>query len=161
MSIIYLGIGTNQGDRDKNLARARVLIGQKAGEIIRSSSVYEAEPWGFESSHLFLNMVVKVETGLPPLKLLETVHIIEDELGRKRSRRRYISRVMDIDILFYGNDVLATKELVIPHPLISERKFVLVPMAEIDPLFVHPVLRKTISELLTGCSDRSEVILRG
>lgn len=161
MSIIYLGVGTNQGDRDENLARALNLIGQKTGRIIRSSSVYEAEPWGFESSHLFLNMVVKVETELPPLTLLETVHVIEDELGRKRSTRRYVSRVMDIDILFYGNEILETKELVIPHPLIGERKFVLVPLAEIEPLFVHPVLRKTISQLLTGCSDSSEVILRG
>ncbi len=157
METTYLGIGTNNGDRAKNLAKALVLIEGKAGRILKSSSVYETEPWGFESPHFFLNMVLKVETTLSPVKLLEIVHIIEAELGRKRSRTRYVSRVMDIDILFYGDEVISTKELVIPHPLISERKFVLVPLVEIEPDLVHPVFRKTISDLLIRCSDKNDV----
>ena len=157
METTYLGIGTNNGDRAKNLAKALVLIEGKAGRILKSSSVYETEPWGFESPNFFLNMVLKVETTLSPVKLLEIVHIIEAELGRKRSRTRYVSRVMDIDILFYGDEVISTKELVIPHPLISERKFVLVPLVEIEPDLVHPVFRKTISDLLIRCSDKNDV----
>jgi 2-amino-4-hydroxy-6-hydroxymethyldihydropteridine diphosphokinase len=157
MHITYLGIGTNHGDRRKNLAKAMALIEGKAGRIIKSSSVYETEPWGFESPHFFLNTVIKVETELSPLKLLEMVHIIEAELGRKRSRTRYVSRVMDIDILFYDDEVISTKELVIPHPLIAERKFVLVPLTEVEPELVHPVSRKTIAELLSRCNDKSYV----
>ena len=159
MEIAYLGIGTNQGDREKNLVRALALIEERVGRIIESSSVYETEPWGFESANLFLNMVVKVETKLNPFNLLGTIHDIEEELGRKRGKTRYVTRVMDIDILFYGDTVISTEELVIPHPLVPERKFVLVPMAEIAPAFVHPSLGKSISILLERCRDNSKVLL--
>ncbi len=157
MEIIYLGIGTNQGNRENNLSNALELIEKKAGRLISSSSVYETDPWGFESSQLFLNMVVKVETELSPYDLLDAVHLIESELGRKRGKTRYVSRIMDIDILFYGEEVIAAEDLVIPHPLICDRKFVLIPLAEIESAFVHPVFKTTIKTLLDSCRDNSRV----
>ncbi|HKK40919.1 MAG TPA: 2-amino-4-hydroxy-6-hydroxymethyldihydropteridine diphosphokinase [Bacteroidales bacterium] len=158
MVTTYLGIGTNKGDRRKNLTDALSLLEEKAGLITRSSSVYETEPWGFESEQFFLNMVVQVETELSPPELLDAVHGIEAELGRKRGKTRFVSRVMDIDILFYGDEVISTEVLVVPHPLISERKFVLVPLAETDPSLLHPIIKKTVSEILTSCRDKSKVI---
>ncbi len=156
--VVYLGIGTNLGDREKNISDSLGMISRLIGEIISVSSVYLSEPWGFESENDFLNMVAAVKTSLKPYKLLKTVHIIEERLGRIRGSVQFNSRTIDIDILLYGDKVINGKVLRIPHPLMTERKFVLVPICEIAPDLRHPVLHRSFSELLMECRDKGEVV---
>jgi 2-amino-4-hydroxy-6-hydroxymethyldihydropteridine diphosphokinase len=157
MKNVFLGIGTNLGDRENNLENALVEIEKLIGWVIKTSSVYETEPWGFHTKDKFLNMVVKVETVLNPNELLEYIQKIESVLGRVRGKKRYSSRMIDIDILFYDDLHEEDKKLIIPHPLLHKRKFVLIPLCEIASEFIHPVLKKTMSELLEICEDYSEV----
>jgi len=157
MKKVFLGIGSNLGNRSENLKEALVKIGEHIGKIKCASSVYETEPWGFSSENKFLNMVVKVETSLTASDLLKRVLMIESLLGRLRDGSGYKSRTIDIDILLYGNQVLKENELIIPHPRLHERKFVLVPLCEIAPNKVHPLLKKTIRVLLKECTDKSKV----
>jgi 2-amino-4-hydroxy-6-hydroxymethyldihydropteridine diphosphokinase len=159
MNIVFLGIGTNLGNRERNLEKAVAMIENLPGRILQSSSSYETEPWGFQSEEKFLNMVVKIETILTPFTLLEKIHILESSLGRVRGTERYISRLIDIDILLYDDLIIDDEHLKIPHPLLHERKFVLIPLCEIEPGIIHPVLRKTIGELLQICSDTGVVKL--
>lgn len=135
MAALYLSLGTNQGDRQSNLASAISLIGERVGTVQAKSSVIETEPWGFESSNLFLNMVIKVETGLKPLEVLHTTQEIERQLGRNKKTvdGEYHDRLIDIDILLYDNLAMDTPELKIPHPLMYQRSFVTEPLAEIAP----------------------------
>jgi 2-amino-4-hydroxy-6-hydroxymethyldihydropteridine diphosphokinase len=157
MKIVFLGIGTNLGDRTINLKKAIAGIAEFIGKVLKTSSVYETEPWGFYTKDKFLNMVVKVETTLSPNVLLESTQMIESLLGRVRDKKQYISRLIDIDILFYEDLQLDDEYLIIPHPLLHERKFVLIPLYEIAPEIIHPVLNKSVSELLDICDDKSEV----
>jgi 2-amino-4-hydroxy-6-hydroxymethyldihydropteridine diphosphokinase len=151
--VIFLGIGTNQGDRDENMETAVALINASVGEILAVSGVYETDPWGFESDSKFLNSVVKVTTRLSPLALLKKLQEIEEKLGRIRSLNRYSSRTIDIDILLYGSRIIRKKMLTVPHPCMPERRFVLVPLCDIEPEGIHPVLEKTFSDLLKECTD--------
>lgn len=128
-------------------------ISDSIGEILAVSNVYETDPWGFESSSKFLNSAVKVITRLDPLALLKKLQEIEEKLGRVRRLDRYSSRTIDIDILFYGSRIIRKKMLKVPHPNIAERRFVLVPLCDIEPEGVHPVLKKTFSDLLAECAD--------
>src|SRR5437763_1725378 len=144
MKRVFLGIGTNLDDRENYLKEAVAKIEEFIGRVTASSSVYETASWGFVAENEFLNIVVKAETDLAPNDLLEKIHMIETLLGRVRNEKRYISRVIDIDILFYEDLVIDEISLKIPHPLMQDRKFVLVPFFEIEPELVHPVLRKTI-----------------
>ncbi len=153
MKNIFLGIGTNIGDREANLNAAVGRIEEKLGHVIKSSSVYETEPWGFNSENKFLNIVVEVETTLLPSELLDSIHSIEALLGRLRGEVQYSSRVIDIDIIFYEDQFIIEKDLIIPHPLMQERKFVLVPLCEIASELVHPVLKKPVADLLKSCRD--------
>jgi len=155
MKNIFLGLGTNLGDREKNLAGAQEAIALRIGKILSASGVYETEPWGFMSDQKFLNQVVKVESNLSPLPLLNLIHEIESDLGRVRQGVQYSSRVIDIDILLYDDIVFKHDLLQIPHPLMPERKFVLVPLCEIEPGIVHPARKVTIKELLESCKDNS------
>lgn len=157
MKIVFLGIGTNLGDREHNLVKTVEMIEEFIGPVIRSSSTYETEPWGFQSENKFLNLVLKVETNLTPSGILGRILRIESLLGRLRGPERYSSRIIDIDILLYENMVIDEESLKIPHPLLHERKFVLVPLCEIAPDTIHPVFWKTFRELLLVCKDRSEV----
>ena len=157
MKTAYLGIGTNLGDRESNLAKAVALVEEHIGPVIHASSVYETEPWGFQSENYFLNMVIEVETGLRPSGLLGRILMIESFLGRIREGKGYKSRIIDIDILLYDKRVIKTKVLVIPHPRIHERRFVLIPFSEIAEDLIHPVLGKRIRELLEACPDKSKV----
>jgi 2-amino-4-hydroxy-6-hydroxymethyldihydropteridine diphosphokinase len=143
---IYLAMGSNLGDRMGNLASAVGHLAQKVN-IKKVSSVYETEPVYYKEQPLYLNAVLSAVTELEPSDLLRFVKSIESDLGRQPSFRN-APRTIDIDILFYGDQVAETAELIIPHPRIAERAFVLVPLAEIAPGLVHPLLQKRVSELL-------------
>jgi 2-amino-4-hydroxy-6-hydroxymethyldihydropteridine diphosphokinase len=127
MREVFLGIGSNLGDREGNLRSAAVSIGKLAGGIMAYSSVYETEPWGFQSGEEFLNMVLKLKTAMEPAELLRCILSIELEMGRVRSMSQYSSRIIDIDILLYEDLLVDDAGLTIPHPRLHERKFVLVP----------------------------------
>jgi len=160
VAIAYLGLGSNLGDRKQNLVRALDLLSQHV-VIEQLSSVYETEPVGYKEQPLFLNTVCRISTELNPEKLLRLAKKIESELGRTPAFPNAPRRI-DIDILFYGDEVLNTRDLTIPHPRLVERAFVLVPLAEIAPDLVHPGNKKTVKKLLgdlggvTGVSKWTE-----
>jgi 2-amino-4-hydroxy-6-hydroxymethyldihydropteridine diphosphokinase len=157
MKNVFLGIGTNLGSRGSNLEQAVAGIEKYIGPVLSSSSIYETEPWGFKAKDEFLNLVIKVETELTPSGLLGKILMIESLLGRVRSEERYSSRLIDIDILLYEDKIIEEESLKIPHPLLQHRRFVLVPLCELASEMIHPVLKKTIGELLELCEDRSKV----
>jgi len=158
MAKVFLSIGSNIGDRGKHLQNALVSFEQWGIKVIRSSSIYETEPVGNKNQPMFLNMVVQVETDKSAGDLLTVLMSIERSEGRER-RERLGPRTLDLDILFYDDQVMDVTGLVIPHPRIAERLFVLVPLAEIAPDLLHPVLKKPVKELLKECLDKSIVTL--
>jgi len=158
MSKVFLGIGTNLGDRERNLEVAIEKIGEHIGNILQTSSVYETPPWGLEAENDFLNMVVSVETSHSPAEIIKNIAVIESMMGRERNQDRYSSRIIDIDILLYDDLVITEKGLKIPHRLMHERKFVLVPFCELAPDLIHPILKKPMRVLLEECRDRSKIL---
>lgn len=148
MAIAYLGLGTNVGNKRRNMITAAALLAERVGDILALSGFYETEPWGFESENFFLNAAVKLKTSFSPLKILQITQQIEKELGRtEKSNGAYHDRIIDIDILLYDDEVLRTPQLTLPHSLMHERKFVMDPLAEIAPFVVHPVLKERIIDL--------------
>ena len=156
MNISYLLIGGNQGDREAMLAEARTHLETAAGTIRQASSLYETAPWGKSDQGWFLNQALQVETEADPATLLKTLLQIEEKMGRKRAEK-YGSRRIDIDILFFNDAILHRPDLVIPHPEIANRRFVLEPLNEIAPDYLHPVLHRSVRELLLACTDPLEV----
>ena len=155
--IVYLSLGSNLGDRARNLEKGIALIGQKIGRIMKQSGMHESGAWGYESENMFYNMCIEVKTGISPEGVMEHILGIEREMGRQRSGEGYADRLIDIDLLFYGRIVLDTNRLKLPHPGIPARRFVLVPLKEIAAEFVHPAMKISVAELLDRCEDRSNV----
>lgn len=150
--------GSNTGLRQATIEKAIALLSARAGTVIRSSSYYETEPWGFECKETFLNRVVIFETNCTPETFMQICLETEKQLGRIRhTGPRYQSRCIDIDILFCESEILNTPHLTVPHPRICQRNFVLVPLEEIMPGFRHPVTGKTIQQILAESSDTSDV----
>lgn len=147
--VVYLGLGSNLGDKRNNIEKVLALIAERVGDILALSRFYETLPWGYESSETYLNAVAGIETSLQPEDLLFSTQDIEREIGRTKKTidGEYHDRLIDIDLLLYGNLVIQTPQLTIPHPLMHQREFVLQPLSEISPDLIHPVLGKTIAEL--------------
>lgn len=162
MKRVFLSLGSNMGDRERNFARAIRHINFGIGQIVDLSGVYETEPWGFDADNKFLNMIVEIVTDLSAQEVLLIALEIEEKLGRIRNDTvGYSSRTLDLDILFYGNKIISDDNLIVPHPHIQNRKFILAPLAEIAPKFVHPTIGMSIQELYDTCSDASEVVQLG
>lgn len=158
MNTAMLISGSNEGDRQAQLRQARQLLEQEAGELLRYSGVYETAAWGREDMPPHLNQVLVLATPLDALTLLHKIHLIESRLGRTR-QERWGLRTIDIDILFFNQDILRQDMLQIPHPRLQDRRFVLIPLAEVAPDFIHPGLKKSITTLLQECKDNLSVEL--
>lgn len=156
MSEVYLLTGGNLGNRLENLRLAEAAIGSKVGKVVQRSSIYETAAWGITDQPPFLNQVLLVQTALAPEAVLKTLLAIENEMGRQRMVK-YGARSIDLDILFYDNKVIDNEHLTIPHPALHLRRFVLVPLAELAPAFVHPVLQSSMTQLLQNCQDPLDV----
>lgn len=156
MNTAILLIGGNLDNRTANLQQAVQTIHQQAGKVIKASALYETAPWGNVQQPDYLNQALQIETSLEPLPLLHTLLNIERNIGRIR-QQKWGARVIDIDIIFYGDKVISLPELKVPHPRMQNRRFVLVPLNEILPGLVHPVLQQNISTLLAECKDELPV----
>ena len=159
LETVYLGLGSNLGDREEHLRTGLDFLARSL-QIVRVSSVYETEPWGNTEQPHFLNLAVEASVGMLPQQLLKTAKEVEQCVGR-RPTLRYGPRVLDVDVLFYGSQVVATPELTIPHSRIPERAFVLIPLAEIASSYLHPVLRLTVGALLERVEGPGGVRLWG
>jgi 2-amino-4-hydroxy-6-hydroxymethyldihydropteridine diphosphokinase len=153
MSVVYLLLGTNLGNKAENLSRAKKYIQQQNIKILKESGVYETSSWGFNHPETFYNQVIKIETDLLPEILLKEILNIEQLMGRIRNAIQYEARIIDLDILFYDDKIIQSENLTIPHPLLHVRRFTLEPLCEIAPLLIHPVFNKTIQDLLNECED--------
>lgn len=154
---LILSLGGNLGNKAQIFSETSDLIENEIGNVVNVSPIYETPPWGFDSENRFWNQVLLVVTSLHPMKVLQKIREIEKHFGRKRKAGTYLSRKMDIDILFYDDEVIQTEQLTVPHPLIEKRRFVLAPLCDILPELVHPGNGKLVREMLAECSDISEV----
>ncbi|RYE36319.1 MAG: 2-amino-4-hydroxy-6-hydroxymethyldihydropteridine diphosphokinase [Sphingobacteriaceae bacterium] len=157
MQLVYLLLGSNLGDRNMHVKEALRQLEMQIGRISRTSSVYETQSWGVENQPDYLNLVVEIETLFLPRQILEKTQQIEENLHRKRTKK-WDSRTIDIDVLFFGTAVVDLPELKIPHPQIQNRLFTLVPLNELMPDFIHPVLKQTIKQLMQAVQDDLQVI---
>lgn len=153
---VYLLLGSNENDRFENLKKAALLIEERCAKITGQSALYETEAWGLKEQNPFLNQALTITTFHKPLELLAELKRIEKEIGRVETIK-WGPRVIDIDILFYGNEIINQQHLTVPHPYLHKRRFTLAPLSEIAPDFVHPILNKTNLMLLAECEDESEV----
>jgi len=152
---VYLGIGGNIGNKQNNFEEVYRKIRNELGKIENASSIYETPPWGFQSDDVFWNSVIEISTVYSPEILLSKIHLIENSFGQKSGDERYTSREMDIDILYFDDLFMGNENLIIPHPRIPHRKFVLIPLNEIAPELEHPLLRLTTVQMVEICMDES------
>ena len=159
METAYLLFGSNMGDKMALFEQACDLINNRCGQVVAISSAYESEPWGFEAEEWFLNRLIVLETELFPDSLMHQLLDVEAELGRVRhpETEGYLSRPIDLDILYYGQQILDSEWVTVPHPRLHLRRFALLPLCEVAPDFVHPVLQMTQTQLLQQCPDDSIV----
>ncbi|GAB3505623.1 2-amino-4-hydroxy-6-hydroxymethyldihydropteridine diphosphokinase [Emticicia fontis] len=154
---VYLGLGSNLGNRQENLDLACLRISENIGAILAQSSIYETAAWGVTEQDDFLNQVICITTEFEAPALLTKILAVEQSMGRIREVK-WGARIIDIDMLYYNDNIIKLDNLTVPHPFIQERRFVLVPLAEIAPDFIHPQLQETNTSLLANCPDTSEVI---
>ncbi|NBA77835.1 2-amino-4-hydroxy-6-hydroxymethyldihydropteridine diphosphokinase [Emticicia sp. ODNR4P] len=153
LQTLFLSLGSNLGNREENLNQAIQLIRQNISTNLSISNIYETEPWGNLNQAGFLNLILKIEnSSFVPHEILEKIQKIENELGRVRVEK-WGERCIDIDIIYYDDLIIDDARLVIPHPFVQERKFVLVPLADVAPDWVHPILQKTTLQMLQDCPD--------
>lgn len=159
---VFIGIGSNLGDRKANCREARDKLGDLPDtRVLAASSYYESEPHG-DAKTWFVNSVVEIETEFAPPEMLKQIKKIEDAMGRKRVKgKRWGSRVIDLDILFFNNEIVNKRNLRIPHPRLNERRFVLAPLAELAPQLIHPSLNQSVSELLATVKDNKKLQMMG
>lgn len=153
---VFISIGSNLGDRLRNIKSAIKEL-NKGFDKVKVSKIYETSPLINKNQPYFLNCVASIETFLSPHQLLRKLKSIEEEIGRKKSKK-YAPRIIDLDILFYGKEVYNSQELKIPHPEIQNRKFVLKPMCDLEPNFIHPVLKKSVYKLLSDLKNKNQKI---
>ncbi|WP_286858747.1 MULTISPECIES: 2-amino-4-hydroxy-6-hydroxymethyldihydropteridine diphosphokinase [Sphingobacterium] len=156
MNKIFILLGTNLGDRLRQLLRAKQALEKQVGEILMASSIYETAAWGVEDQPAFLNQVILIKSGLSPMDCLNRTQQIELDLGRVRLKK-WGQRAIDIDLLYFNDEIVNYPNLIIPHPFISERRFTLAPLAEIAPDYIHPVYKKNNVYLLHNCKDELPV----
>ncbi len=164
MAQVFLSLGSNKGDRLKYLEKAIILIQNKTGKIVKISDIFESKSWAYEDND-YLNALIEIETDLSPEELLKKTQKIEKELGRntktytKNGKTVYSARTIDIDIIFYDGKIINSEHLTIPHPLMHLRRFVLFPMTQIAPDFIHPVFNEKIETLYIRCEDDNPIKL--
>ncbi len=156
-NLACFSLGSNLGDRVKYLDSARMLMAERMGKVESVSRIYESPSWGYSSGHPYYNCCVVIRTGLSPLALMDLALEVEREMGRNREEGGYADRIIDIDLLLYGDTVMDHPRLRLPHPKMGERRFVLLPLAEIAPDLVHPGSGLSIAGMLERCRDPSEV----
>lgn len=157
---VFILFGSNLGNRQLLVNQACKMIEERCGKIVAKSRLYESEPWGFKSEHWFLNQVVEINTSLTPDELMDTLLAIEKELGRDRStpHEGYVSRPMDLDILYWNDGLIADNQhVIVPHPRLHLRRFTLLPLCDVAPDYVHPILKKTNRQLLDECDDYGKI----
>ncbi len=157
MNTAYLLLGGNKGDKLQNLKDAICLLKKQVGNVSKHSAIYVTAAWGNSNQPDFYNQVICIETTLSAQELLKQTISIEESLGRIRTEKKWEQRTMDIDILFYNDEIIDTPDLKIPHPYIQERNFVLIPMEQIAAQYIHPKFKKNITLLLSNCKDSLEV----
>lgn len=158
MGTVALLLGSNLGEREENLQKALLLIDKEVGPIRKQSALYQTAPWGNPDQDDFLNQAILVDTEWPVNEVLIRILAIETQLGRER-REKWGPRTIDIDILYYDQEMIDNEDLKIPHPYMQDRRFSLIPLQEICPEWIHPILHKTVNQMLADCTDRGEVTL--
>lgn len=160
MNYVYLLLGSNLGDSRLLIENTSKLIYNNIGKMINESSFYKSPPWGFTHENSFLNKVLFIETNFDAQKVLDECQSIERKMGRLRTNSsEYEAREIDVDILFFNDEIIKTQDLTVPHPRIEERRFALLPMSEIAENFIHPVLKCSIFDVLNNCKDNSKVVI--
>ena len=158
LNTVYIGVGTNLGDKLNNIRMAYQMIQSSVGDITRKSFIYKTPPWGFESKEDFNNSVIEVKTKLDSIQLLDELQSIEKALGKKQAYQiGYASRLIDLDIIDFNGEIIDNKRLSIPHSHLSDRNFVLFPLFDVCPKWVHPKTKKSISKLIKAIENKGEI----